>query len=159
LPARTIKTRFDGARQLAHGAENRRVVVGAPVTAIETLAAAEVDVVLVDARRDDDRAIALDDVARALRVRGVLLAVARHEDGVLRGELRRFADGHARAHAERARLVAGGRDDAASPATTTDDDGLTAQARIEQTLDGHEERVEIEAAHPRRPHVDDAIVY
>jgi len=67
--------------------------------------------------------------------------------------LRRLADRHPRAHAERARLVARRGHDAATAATPTDDDRHAAQARIEQPLDRHEERVEIEAAHPRSVHL------
>jgi hypothetical protein len=108
--------------------------------------------VLVDARGDHDRAEAIDDLARAARVVGVLLVMPGHEHGVGGGALRRIADRHAGAHAERANLVARRRDDATAAATTTDDDRLPAQARIEQALDRHEERVEIEAAHPRSDH-------
>jgi hypothetical protein len=41
----------------------------------------------------------------------------------------------------------------------TDDHRSPAQARIEQPLDRHEERVEIEAADPRRDHASDRALY
>jgi len=108
--------------------------------------------VLVDARRDHDRAEPLDDLAGAVRVVAVELVVARQEHGVARRELGRVADRHAGANAERARLVAARRDDAGTIALAADDDRPIVQARIEQALHRYEERVEIEAADPRRQH-------
>ena len=43
-------------------------------------------------------------------------------------------------------------DRASDSKSVSDDDDLPAEARIEQTLDGHEERVEIEAADSSEPH-------
>jgi hypothetical protein len=123
-------------------------VLGLP---IERLAAMEVDVLLVDARRDDDRTEALDNLASAARIGRVVLVVAGHEDRAGR-ERSRFSDRDARSDPEGARLVARGRDDAAPALVPSDDDGLVAKARIEQPLDRHEERVEVEAADPRAPH-------
>ena len=57
---------IDRRGHLAHDAQDRRVVVGVAGAPVQPLAAAEVEVVLVDARRDDDRAVPLDDLARAL---------------------------------------------------------------------------------------------
>ncbi|HSS02973.1 MAG TPA: hypothetical protein VLM79_38185 [Kofleriaceae bacterium] len=143
---------IDRIGHLAHHAQDRRIVVGVDRAPIHPLAAAEVDVVLVDAGGDDDRAVALDDLSRAIGVIGVLVAVPGHEDRVGGRALGGLSDRHPRAHAERAHLVARRRHDAAAAAAPTDDDRPPAQAGIEQALDGHEERVEIDAAQPRSQH-------
>ena len=97
---------IDRRRHLAHDAEDRRVVVVAPRPPVQPLAAAEVEVVLVDARRDHDGAEALDDLARAPRVVAVRLVVAGDEHGVTGRAVGGLADRHPGAHAEGAHLVA-----------------------------------------------------
>jgi len=74
--------------------------------------------------------------------------MTRNEDAV-RCERGRIADREAGANAERARFVARGDDDAATALVPADDDGLPAERGIDQPLDRHEERVEIEAADAR----------
>ena len=120
-----------------------------PAAKVEAFAAGEIEEHLVDARDLRDGRVPLGDATHARRVVAVE-AVARRQVHGLRRELEGALERHARAHAERANLVARRRDDAALPGTPADDHGLSDQARIEQPLDRHEERVQVQAADARR---------
>src|SRR5438094_899863 len=76
------------------------------------------------------------------------------DTGPMPGSLRTasVADRNAGADAERARLVARRGDDAPPAFAAADHHRFSAERRIEEALDGHEERVEIDAADPREPH-------
>ncbi len=110
---------------------------------------ADADERLVPAE-DLDRAAGLPqhghDPGRDLVVR---VGVHRQEDAV-RAALRRGAQRQAGVHAELARLVGGGGDDAAlrRVAVPADHDRLAAQLGVAQLLDGGEELVQVHVQHP-----------
>jgi hypothetical protein len=135
----------------ARGALDRRVAVDVAGRVVQALAAAEVQVELVDARGLDLGRAAHEHVAHPARVRRVDAVAGRQVDRPRR-QPHRLADRHARAHAERAHLVAARGDHAAVAGRRADDHRLALERRVEQPLDRHEERVEIEARDAGRRH-------
>src|SRR3954466_13048858 len=71
-------------------------------------------------------------------------AEVRTDDDELRAQAKRACHGHRRAHAELARLVARGRNDAATFGPTADSYGLPAQRRVVPLLYGRVKRVHIQ---------------
>ena len=85
----------------------------------------------------------MEDLEELLGERLVDLVVAADEDA-LRAELVALAEGHAGADAVRARLVGAGRGHAALVGQAADDDRLALERRVEEDLDGREERVDVD---------------
>ena len=127
----------------------RGVPVRGAVPSVKPLAAREVQEHLVDAGDQHRRSEATRDLADAFRV-GAVDLVSRGQIDRVRRELARLHQRHARLHAEPSYLVAGRGDHAAASRLTADDNRFALERRIEQALDRHEERIEIQAADPGR---------
>ena len=140
---------FDRRRQLANGAQDRRVIRGVARLAVERFAACEVHVELVDAGDLDDRRVAGGDFSHGLGVLPVGVAAGRQEDGLSRGEAHSLGEGHSGAHAESAYLVATCGDHAALAWPTSHDHRLAFEGGVEESLDRDEEGVEVEATEAR----------
>ena len=114
--------------------QTRRDLARRPLDPLEP---ADVEERLVDRQRLHLRARLLEDLEHRLACRDVRREARLDRDQV-RAELARFPPAHGGANAERARLVGGGQDDAA-----TDDHRPPAQALVVALVDGGEERVEV----------------
>ena len=113
----------------------------------QRLAAGDVDVRLVEAAGLHERAVAVEDGMKQARDAHVLGVIAAQVDG-MRGEADGGANRHGAVHAELARFIRSGRDDAAAAWDAADHDRFAEQIGIARDLDSHEEGVEV--------HVQDA---
>ena len=114
-----------------------------PVGEVEPFAARKIEEHLVDARDLRDGRVPLGDPPHAAGVVTVHAMPRRKVDRVRR-ELRRLLHRHAGPHAERAHLVARRSDDTALSGQPADDDGFADETRIEEPLDRHEKRVQVQ---------------
>src|SRR6185436_4707289 len=109
----------------------------------------EIEVALVDAGALDGRHDLPHHSPHGARVLGIEAAARREEDGV-RAAAERLGAAHRRVDPVRAGGVVRGRHDAAPTRVSADHEGLVAELRMLQLLDGREERVEIQVSNDRR---------